>query len=80
MNRNPQAEEHKFRSGIMDEIVDLESGDKLKIIPVKYTLNRQNLVYMLDVVCTNKRFQHLKHHFLGIVSGNYGSSWKKVVT
>jgi len=34
VNRNPIVEEHKFRGGIIDEIIDLESYDKLRIIPL----------------------------------------------
>ena len=40
VNRNPIGEENKFRSGIVDEIVDLESSAKLKIIPLhRFTLS-----------------------------------------
>jgi len=31
---NPIADDHKFRSGLTDEIKDLESSKKLKIIPL----------------------------------------------
>ena len=40
VNRNPIGEENKFRGGVIDDIVDLESADKLKIIPLhRFTLS-----------------------------------------
>ncbi len=51
MNRNPIAEEHKFRSGITDEIVDLESNEKLKIIPLhRFTLSELRFMKTEELV------------------------------
>jgi len=46
VNRNPIAEEHKFRSGITDEIVD-----KLKIIPLhRFTLSELRFMKTEELV------------------------------
>jgi len=51
VNRNPQAEEHKFRGSITDEIIDLESNNKLRIIPLhRFTLSELRFMKTEELV------------------------------
>jgi len=51
VNKNPIAEEHKFRGSITDEIIDLESYDKLRIIPLhRFTLSELRFMKTEELV------------------------------
>jgi len=51
MIRNPIYDEQKFRSSVIDDIVDLESKDKLKIIPMhRFTLSELRFMKTPEMV------------------------------